>query len=78
MIVCQSTVDQSALGDDVRASPRGEVVADVAVVDARTAGVVRVLDGDEDGDGVAAAGAEDLAALLARRSPAVRWLPRRL
>ena len=42
-----------------------KVVADVAVVNATRSCVAGVLNGDQDGDGVPAAGAEDLAPFLA-------------
>lgn len=56
---------QGAVFDDAEFVFAGEVVAYVAVEDLAVAGVGGVLDADEDGDGVAAAGAEDLAAFLA-------------
>src|SRR5579875_2128968 len=46
-----------------------QVVPDVAVEDLARPHVFRILGADEDGDGIAATAAEDLAALLARQLP---------
>lgn len=59
----------SAVGDDLELLRATEVLTDVVVVNLARAGVVRVLDADEDSYGVAAAAAEDLAAFSAGQFP---------